>query len=516
MLRSVLGAFLDGLEREAQLHQLLFHLLPEMGFKRVALLHGPREHGRDLIAQHQEEEIWRQFAFQAKLGDLRKRDVSDLLSQVVEAAGTACPHPYYDGTLPATVVVVTNGRVDKEGAALLSEAERGAIGRLGVRIETWGREELVALFEKQAAEPLLMRELADAAAVGEILTLTGKTARGQIKLHEIEEFSRRWCSDGPLFRPMLEAAVLREAARRAGGAYEALFANLAAARALAHAASQETPIITREWVDGACTEQRNSLRRDVEALLDQAEAALNSGHRLSSHLGVAGILTGPVVCHRWMDASILGYFLAESAEQERYAGILLRLIDAYPQATRPVSDKYAVTIFGTGAVLVASKKQDQALRYVRTVAKWLFDRYEEPRVGLGGVDDDPYAEAAQLLGFRFSGVKAHRRGCSMLLTALLDLAGLLNDQALYDDLVNDSLAVEVFAEAYVIPDSPSWCHLDPDDIEHIANLQVVEGGRADSSPHWTRPAAGGLPAWMRWAVAFLLRDRWFPARINDA
>lgn len=510
MLRSVLGVYLDGLTKETDLHQLLRYLLPEMGYEKVALLHGPREHGRDLIAQREVAGVRTQYSFQAKLGDLKKKDVSELFHQVIEAAVTACPHPSFDAELPACIVVVTNGDIEKEGAALLAEAERGQIGKLGVRIEPWNRSMLLDLFERHATEPLLVRELRDVGSLGETLVLIGRAAKGEATLFELEEFSRRWLGDKSLFRPLLEAAVLRDACRQADTLYEALFIDLATTRLLSYRSEAEP-----ELMSDTLEEQRRVLLRDVEALCNQAKEVLNSGDRLTTRLGSAAIVTGSVVCHRWMEAALLGYHLTPPGERDAFLILLKRLLDAFPQAMKPVSDKYAVTVFGIGVALIASGSTDAARSYVRSEAKWLFDSYQEPHVGLAGVDDDVQTEVNYLFGFRFSGVETQRRRCSLILTALLDIAMLLEDDALYDDLVNDSLAVKVHAEAFVVPETADRWLLTAESIQHISNLQVAESPASKQASHWIPPLPTTLPTWMFWAACVLLKDRWFPARLGQ-
>lgn len=144
---------------------------------------------------------------------------------------------------------------------------------------------------------------------------------------------------------------------------------------------------------------------------------------------------------------------------------------------------------------------------------WVADRHENG-IGLAESDATPEREVEVLLRFALDAPPAG----SLLATALCDLASFPNVPQLFDDVLNDLLAVDVAFQYYQCNDTEGQFRIDGDDVLQFPNVNYSLSGTFESldfGSHFASEVRGfklldqlGPQAYV--VLMLLLRDRYFP------
>jgi hypothetical protein len=137
------------------------------------------------------------------------------------------------------------------------------------------------------------------------------------------------------------------------------------------------------------------------------------------------MVTYPVRSIRLAEIFGLAGLTHTGEERDAFASACRRIIIELPGTSHPLSDNWAVSIHcSVGPPLI-----------------WVGDHYEEGKLGLARALAPPEEELRHLLAGSLDFIEVQRRPESMIASVILDLAAALELSALYDDLINDILAV---------------------------------------------------------------------------
>jgi hypothetical protein len=302
-----------------------------------------------------------------------------------------------------------------------------------------------------------------------------------------------------------------------GDQYLALHALLAGWRAIMYAA------FASEASESYVVELMGAAREAVVAAAHEyvshvKELRAQAGGRLINIVGGSAPATYPVHCLRVAEACALIYFLSDEANQRMSALDLLRKIIVTEEgAQHPISDRYAISIVGAVRALRAAGEEGIARTYLRQVATWVLAQYAA-REGLGSVEDSEEVAVRRLFSHELQEIAPPKRHDSFTATALLDLAALLRDDALYGDIENDIRANRVVPRYYQPQDTVAQFLIDGEDVVAFPNVRFAKelgGDEFSYGPHLDgeprqfmlseRFGAGSLLA-----LSQVLRDRYFP------
>lgn len=185
---------------------------------------------------------------------------------------------------------------------------------------------------------------------------------------------------------------------------------------------------------------------------EQFEPLLQDPLDVARHtLSQMALFTYPVICCRAAEAVALGLALAHGqqdvAEVAAFEDALAALAQQ-PGAARPPGDLFAPSVIAT-TVMLSTFQPEAAVDYLRRVARWLLDRYDDELSGLGlaSLAEDEAATAARLFGGSLTSTTLERRTSSYLATAVLDLAVFLGEKDLYEALRQNIEALRVVPES---------------------------------------------------------------------
>lgn len=473
MLRDVVAGFLDTVT-EREFDAPLIALLDAKGFADVHFLHGAFEFGKDFIAKGPkplngdtgtgDSASWvrHQFAIQSKAGNLGQPEWRAVRPQLDEARLDDLAHPAFDRDLPRAAVLVTTGRLTG-GAAVQAGDYRAAERRHGrPDFEVWDRERLLEWLASSPEAGLA------GTSDGPVLAIAGAIDEGTITLAALERRGRAWLPAIPgtmeeatdlavevaarQRRAAVEAAVLGNRLRRQGRTdLAAMIALLLLRAAWCHALSRpDRPGTARP--EAARAAIRMFVGYAME-LLEQAEPVAKDARAFLDALGPAAFphAAYPVACARLMEIlGLLGLLAGGPAADAglpdlpaaRISRTVTDLLKHQPGCAHPVSDGFAVSLLAP-VLLTAGHDPATTACYLTDAAAWTLDCYDVERggAGLASTAAAPETEVAWLLGSAFEN-GPHRRPWSYIATVLADLSAVIpGADALYEDIVNDFLAV---------------------------------------------------------------------------
>lgn len=520
MLRNVLDEYLAGIRRERDFDAPFLALLAAMGYEDIHLTHGTTEKGKDFIAKR----YGAQWVFQSKKGDIGTSEARDVIAQLVEASMMGLSHPSFDATLARRVVLVTTGLIKQDANDRFASFSTDALAKLGMPpMEAWGRPKLIELMLTHGVEGLRATRLRDVEAHGRFFALYGAAVRRAVVIREIEEHSLSWLDSEHDERELTllgatEAAILSSKCADGGLLYESWQCELAALRmSMARMYGAVAP--RREQLQTLCLSQLETCvaaaRTFTQTALDEWEA---HERRLDRAIRSPSVfLTYPVHAMRIAEAlAFLSLYGDEnSGESSR---ILLEFLAAEPGASRPISDRYAVSVVAICLALVKAGEKGRATEFAQGCASWVLDRFEFGN-GLAHVDSSVQEEVDYLLGASFSTLPKLPKLSSLLAAALMDLVAFVRDENLYSNLFNDLHAVEVAVEYYQPLDTPGQFVIEHRDIHHYTAVSYLDELPTEGTPHsdygrYEPPVYAmveELPASTYVALFLLLRDRYFPS-----
>lgn len=528
MIDQLISNYLERLPTERDFYPLFATLLGAMNYKSVFLTHGVGELGKDFIALSPAKD--EQWVFQCKKGNVTVPSLnSGQQQQLLTAGTTGIQHPAFDKNLPRKVVLVTNGKISNPAAAQIRELSQDVLEPLGrLPLEIWDRAKLVELILEHGISAIYEEAASDkdVARAGRFFVLYGSSETGGLRLQATEEHSRHWLAtndttDGYMTQLLVaatEASLLINQSMKVGRIYDALFVQVCLLRALLFAWTTAQSELVREpirtLIERQSLEVLNSAETFVYEAINSWEATDESlVHALRSN---ALFVSYPVNCCRIVEVlSLLA--LAGGPNKETYVQTLVEFVASEPGCSRPISERYTISVVLTGLALFSAGHVDLARQFVRQAGTWLCDVHED-RGGLAHVDADPQSEVDIYLGSQFHGVNTEVSTGSLLATALVDLARYIQDAELYSDLVNDFSVLGIKAEYFLIATDEQALLLDHPDIGQYIALpfpsELPDDSRSSVLAHeelreFSVATAFGNATLL--SLSIVLRDRYFPS-----
>ncbi len=506
MLDDAVGAFLDSVSGRA-FDEPFMAMLRADGYTEVRLVHGQAEFGKDVIAQRGGE----QWVFQSKAGDLTLTQFRPVREQLYDLRMSDLAAPGFDKDLPRRAVLVQTGRLTGQAPVAAQEYEQQCVTRGETPIEFWNKDTLLA--KLSGAPDAVLRGSMDGQIFGVLASVDDHT----VDMDAIEVFSRRWMSWEPsrvAGLGIIEAALVCERLKTADRLDLACHLALCAVRGVWASGAADPDA----QADAAADSAGRLFESYARELWDASDDRLLSKFGLAAYSGFANWVTYPVRCVRLAEIlALLGLRARDgkTALTTDIAAWLARFADAQPGISRPVGDRYAVSVIPVAALLVADHRESvEAL--LRSMTVWVCDRYELGELGLGAVDESPLDEVSRVLGGPFEHVGLQPRKDSLIAGVLLDLAATLNLYDVYGDIRNDTLAVEIYPSVLLPADGPDQLSRVGHDNRWDINPDYSDAidGTAPAAPHLCGQGAHPIIPLERWwdllAVSSALRDRHFP------
>lgn len=435
MLHTAVAAFLDSVT-EREFDPTILALLAEQGFHDIHFIHGSFEFGKDIIAKRMDPAtgVTAQYAIQSKAGDMSQADWRAVRPQLEEAEYNTRGHPNYDPNLPRAAVLLLTGRL-KGAAATDAQEFAQTIARRGIaRLEFWDQEYLTGWLVSRP--DLAILSLGEQQELQSLLT---DIRSGAIDEPALERFSRRWIESGTASTAAIEGAILVNALREQG---RLDLAALCAIHQFRGACMRETGGTTSPHAESArrlFVAIAMLLLHAVEPLLDDPMALA----RIDLH--PASLVSYAVAALRSAELLALAALVTDSDEERaRLSDAVLTLTLTHPGAARPVSDQFAVSLIPI-TLLVHRAIPARAADFLKKVAKWLMDRHDPERggLGLGNITEKPPHVVERLLGGYLAVTNVPRSQSSYVLTVLLDLCLALGENRLFNDVLADAQSFRI-------------------------------------------------------------------------
>jgi hypothetical protein len=512
LLDDAVGAFLDSVSERA-FDEPLMALLRAEGYTDVRLVHGQVEAGKDVIAQKDGE----QWVFQSKAGDLNHKQFRPVREQLYELRMSDLSAPGFDKDLPRLAVLVQTGRMTGQAPIHAQEYRQQCIDRGENPIEFWNRDTLLG---KLSGNPdAVLRGSMD----GQLFGLLGAIDDHSADVDVVETFSRRWTSWEPArvaSLGIIEAAVLCERLKGTERLDLACHVALCAVRGAwaAGAAGPDEPTTAAADSAGRLFENYGRL------LWDECDDRLLREYALAGYCGFSSWVTYQIRCLRIAELISLLALRVRAGDLElatEIAGWLVKFAEAQPGISRPIGDRYAVSIVPVATLLLA-ESPGAVEDLLRKVTVWVCDRHERGELGLAAVDASAFEEIARVLGGPFEHIGLESRKQSQIASVLLDVAYTLDLQDVYADVRNDTLAVGLYPSVLLIAEGPDQLSRTGGDNRWDFNPDYADtiDDKAPAAPHLDNGGPQLLVPDERWwdllAISAALRDRHFPGAIRAA
>lgn len=507
MLDDAVAAFLDGIAIERTFDEPFLALLRAEKYTDIHLIHGPFEMGKDVIARRDGQ----QWVFQTKAGNVGLPAFREIRNQLYDARMSDIAAPGFDKRAPRVAVLVTTGRLVGGAPQAAQEYSDQATERNEPGVELWDRDTLVGKFSGNA--DAVLRTSVD----GQLLSMLGAIDDASADMDAVEIFSRRWLSWEPsrmVGVGIIEASIVCERLRAAQRLDLASHLALCAVRAGWIAAE----------VSSVAADAASGLFDTYGRLLwGECDERLLREREIVGYSGFSAWVTYQIRCLRL--AEIVSLLALRQLEQDTnltdaIAEWIVKFADAQPGLSRPLGDRYAVSVVPV-VLLLAKDHRDTAAAILRTTAGWVCNRYERGNLGLGDVEATPAEELTRILGAPFQHVTLQRRPTSQAAGVLLDLAALLDLEDVYADIRNDTLAVGLYPSVMIPGRGPDWLSrtglsnrwdFNPDYADELTkegpiapHLDISDGTPPIPRERW----------WDGLAVSAAMRDRHFPRVLRD-
>lgn len=524
MLRIVVDQYLASVTDERDFDAPFMSLLRAQGFYDVRFTHGRNELGRDFIAKHVEEGTIVQYSFQLKSENVTVSNWRELSLQIFEALSTNLPHPDFDATLPHQAVLVTTGTMTLDATRSVHEFNEKLAKQRIRGVDLWARAALLEQYMKVDPSTVYPARSDGFRAYADFFVAYGHAMSGELSERALEKHSRYWArpaaaTPDALATAMLEAYSLAERSKDFGDLHLAFVAKLGAWRAVMVRTfdGAEDDAFLADLMARARAAVLTAAREYVEHVWTLREAA---GGRLVNIVNASGALFAyRVHVARLIEALSLVYFLADDASlRESAAERLRKVVVAEAGAAQPISDRYAVSVVAAVRALVAMGSRTDGVRYLEAVVSWVLGQYAD-RSGLGSLESDEEEATELFLAADFPELNRPKRTGSFLITAVIDLAAFLDEQALYSDIVSDVETHKVCPEYVIISDTEAQFFYEHRDLATIVNVpfdrDTLVADHRSRAPHFTDEPkrfrlAEQYGTEILLALSLLLRDRYYP------
>ncbi len=504
MLSNVVAHYLDSVT-EREFDAPFMALLAAHGFEDIHLLHGPFEFGKDVIAKRHDDGVTRQYAFQAKAGDLKSAQWREARSQVDEIRYNGLAHPSFDVTLPRVAILVCTGRLIGGAAVEAQQYKQFLAARDEGRFDSWDAQDLSDMLTSTPECGLAGGD------PGALLTLIGAIDEQTVTDAALERSTRRWVDSDPiaLGRASIECAVIAHRLRKAGRLDLAAIAALCLLRAARVAATTPSDLPAEAVADKArvlFAEYARTLWNDARRSIDNPDPLAFAE---ADDSGLA-FTTYPVRCSRLIEIlGLLGLLLRDHRPTEAadLVSFLSGFIRTQPGTNRPLSDRWAVSLLAP-VLLLAPTHRDLVGRQLESITRWVADRYDD-NPGLALPYATPDDEVLYAIGHPYDGIPISDRRESYLATVILDLAAILGLAELYNVALNDLLAAQAWPCLVVADERQARYGARDDGLSlhpQIDYLEPYPGPDQPCAPHHAQPASPD-PVWDVLALSSLARDR---------
>lgn len=509
MLRNVIENYLTEI-KEVQFFVPFLALLNNLGYRKIRMLHGPYEFGKDIIAQKEDNSELIQYCFQLKARDINlNKFTSEIKPQILEIITNKVSHPDFNESVKMKCIFVTTGFLKPPATVSFQEFNNYLKNNCNENpVIIWEQGDLVNYFIDVGIEPFFSLHQSPE-FVAKFYDLLAKTKNDDhLSSFDIVRYTDNWLnidlSNGiNILQILFEGYLFSKVLCEHNNYYEGVLFLSAALRALMkdkdardkykdYVFSTIEDILSRyeEYFD-------EKLRRDRSSAL-----AIDTAFALFNY---------PIECCRILELLSIKVLISKTKSEKAE-----KLIDELLKeqgACRPISDNYAASIFLITTVLIKRGLIDAVKKYLNNIAVWLCDRYENN--GLASIGSELGAEYEQIMSEYLSGLDFEKRRTSYLAKNILDLCVIINDQELFTNITNDFKAVNIIPEFF--------CLVSEGDLFDYKNVitQYVEDTSLKfdnyrneiikSTDHNMVPNITDKEAII---LTYLLRDRCFPERFH--
>jgi hypothetical protein len=524
LLRNVLADYIKTLT-ERQFDLPLLCILLKNGYYDIHFTHGAFEFGKDFIAKRKEEEEEVQYVIQSKGGNIGLADWGQIRWQIEEARINPLSHPSFDKTLKKKVVLVTTGRL--VGGATLSAQQYNERcideGQIGFTV--WDIDSLLEMMLVGEANPIGLIE-----ETTELLSIIAKIKNNQATFKDLEIYSRNWIErtlrrdKRSFLGVILESSLFTQELNRLGRLTLASYVSLFPIRAIVFALHESNEDIPN-WAKDCLRICENHFLSMAGQLLGKLEDGYKEQESIfyNQTAGFHSFIAYPVNCSHIMELiGLLGLSQLRSnslQEAEKTVNLVDELIRKNTGFFAPISDRYAVSIIPPLLLLKKFNRLETCSFIIKRIAIWLCNRYEQSEFGLASPYASEKEEVITLLGYSYDFIDLSKRRESYLATVLLDMCAMFGFSDLYEDILNDFLAISILPCSIETIDTPGKYKMNSDDAVYTPVVKFKEGlSQTDGWRVTTRIEEGrtfcmnNLLWWELLAISSILRDRHF---VND-
>lgn len=491
-------------------------ILQNEGFYDIHFIHGNYEFGKDFIAKKDDYDGQViQYAFQSKAGDVDTGDWRAIREQIEDIVFGGLAHPNYDSDAPLQVGLVITGRLI--GASSLSAQafdeyckSRGCLG-----FNVWDSNKLIeAITRTGPAEAGL------AANTAGFQLILGIIRTNKCTFSELEKYSLNWVEKESVkdtkkhIRSVLEASIIIHELMRLDKLTLACYVPLFCLRAVLLSAINIEKL----------SEQLNNIVKLIENMFDWSvnymigvvhDEYLDNKGQIDIMRTKLNFITYPVFCLQIMELWSLWVILqvVENKQLPALSITLEEFLQGNAACYRPISDRYAVSMIFPFIYFAGQGKNEICIKLLRETTKWLCDRYEDSEFGLAKCYSSEYDEIRILLGYCFSFEDIPKRKSSYIATVLLDLAAVFGQGILYEDMINDFLAVGIIP-CLILPKVPESEYLIAEESLTFNRVPFNERWEPNltwqMSPHHSLQHSNCFQKDLWWealAMSAVLRDR---------
>lgn len=494
MLKSIIENYLISI-KEIQFFHPFMSLLHVLKFQDIHLIHGPTEFGKDIIAKKDGF----QYAFVIKVGNVNySKYINDVKGQIFEAQTNSLSHPNFDNK-NLKVAFVTTGKLSPHVNIALQEYISYSKEKSLPDVIVWTKEDLVNFFSHSGLEaffnlhnnPQFIIDFYDTHSK----ILNGYTFQS----FDIERLTKKWLSFDLSesinhLQVFFEAYYFSDLLIKNKRQYEAIFFISALVRVLSK----------NEFVEPY-------QKIIIEYLFEAIDSVGYISHeKISTELnqvrGFLDILYYPERCLEITEMIAIKILLDDDFQVDSFKECI-REKGCY----RPLSDNFGISVFLIAAAMLKLDLTEDLKKYLINCTVWICDRYED--LGIAPIGSDKDLEYEQLLSELLSGFENTKNDFSFVASILLDIAFLVGDKTLFEQIANELKAAEIAPIYYHILNEKDLWHYDNITSEHDPDFKIKMVDKYTSMSRKYGVNENYIAKFSLLEIlcnAFLLRDRYFP------